>query len=205
MNQWPQGMTLRPIVTWPGVMTKRRVVSNFSALLRNTLTLMHTELRQIKARDVVMQIALEERQFRQDGYPRAGADPEHPGIILSMNTPDGALSFPCDSFVHWEDNLRAIVLTMEKLRAIKRYGVATNGEQYAGWKALDAPRPEPAAFSTRDEAEHYLYQASKLGDPRIQPLGVVIRAAKRNAHPDTGGSTDLFRRVIAAEQFLKEN
>lgn len=211
---WPQGVTLRPIVVWPGVMTKRRYPSQFSAPIRSTLKLLHTELAQIKARDVVMQIALEESQFRRDGYPRAGAVAEHPGVILSMNTPDGALSFPCDTFSSWEENLRAIVLTMERLRAIKRYGVATNGQQYDGWKALDAPRAAPAMFT--DATAAFLWITEYIGwepdgdvivetDPdayqdalRQKRMG-ILRRAQRKAHPDHGGDAADFARVSLAE------
>lgn len=205
MNPWPQGMTLRPIVTWPDVMTKTRKESPFSAPMRSTLSQLQIELRHVKARDVVMQIALEESQFRQDGYPRATAIPSHPGVILSMNTPDGPLSFPCDTFRTWPDNLRAIVLTMERLRAVGRYGVTKHAEQYTFWKALDSPTPADPSFTSVDDALSFLKSvANYSGDEPIDEAA-LIRRAKRKAHPDHDGSSELFQRVAAAEAFLKAN
>jgi len=60
---------------------------------------------------------------------------------------------PCDSFKDWEANLRAIALSLERLRAADRYGVTTEEkEQYIGWLRL------PATSQTDDLTE----LASKL-------------------------------------------
>lgn len=204
MNDWPQGLTLRPIDRWPGVMTKTRTVSPFSAPLRSTLKDLHKELSLVKARNPVMQIALEETQFRLDGYPRATATPEHPGVILAIETPDGAFKFPCDRFITWQENLRAIVLTMERLRAVGRYGVVKHGEQYVGWKALEAPTSPGNGFASRLEAIEILCFAANVVDwdgdlPRL------IRKAKRNSHPDyTNGPPDTYHRVVEAEEYLRD-
>lgn len=204
MSEWPYGLTLRPITTWPaGALTRNRKLSQFSAPMRSTLKQLTSELAAIKAKNVVMQIALEETQFRNDGYPRAQAKPEHPGVVLSMETPDGPLSFPCDTFSNWQDNLRAIVLTMEKLRAINRYGVTKHGEQYAGWRAIEAPAPV-VAFSSVDDARDFLRRVASRVDvvsPDME-LPRLIRAARRASHPDMGGDSDLFQRVGEAERYL---
>src|SRR5690606_18157553 len=117
---------------------RRRTRSQFSATLSATLGEMRSELVAIRARNVVVQIAIVEADLRLDGRPRVNATPTHPGVILAMETPDGPLSFPCDTFDLWHDNLRAIVKTMQNLRAINRYGVTQHGEQYVGWRAIEA-------------------------------------------------------------------
>lgn len=200
MAEWPSQLTLRPIQAWPSTLTRNRKMSQFSAPLRTTLKELTKELASIRAKNVVMQIALEETQFRLDGYPRAGTRPEHPGIILSMETSSGAISFPCDTFTTWEDNLRAIVKTMENLRAIDRYGVTKNGEQYSGWKALEAPAPDGP--TTTEEALAVLAEwviPSVIRDD----LARAVRLAKREAHPDRGGEPSDFHKVTRAEEFLK--
>jgi len=204
MADWPYGLTLKPIVTWPTAMTRNRKMSQFSAPLRATLKQLDSELASIKAKDVVMQIALEASQFRLDGYPRSTAKPEHPGIIITMTTPDGALSFPCDTFTEWTDNLRAIVLTMQKFRDIARYGVTKNGQQYAGFRAIEGARPAPAAgFADTDDAIAYLRQIAKPDGMLFIPE--LVRRAKRFGHPDHGGTAETFQRVLVAEDYLKQH
>lgn len=83
-----------------------------------------------------------------DGMPRADAKPEHPGIIVNIeprNKPP--MSFPCDTFTHWHDNLRAIALTLEALRKVDRYGVTQTGQQYRGWQAIEAAPPSSDAIN----------------------------------------------------------
>lgn len=209
MADWPSNLTLRPIIAWPTERTRNRKMSQFSSPLRTTLKQLDKELDAIRAKDVVMQIALEEAQFRNDGYPRAGAIPEHPGVILSMHTKDGALSFPCDTFTTWQDNLRAIVLTMERFRGIARYGVTKNGQEYAGFRAIEGARAMPSGFMDSEDAIVFLRgivgggTGEALGeDP--DSLRALVRFAQRAASPDHGGDTATMTRVNLAQEFLRE-
>jgi hypothetical protein len=106
------------------------------------------------ARNTVLQVAMTESDFRNDGYPRANAKATHPGVILSFDTRHGSLSFPCDRFTTWQDNLRAIALAMEALRKVDRYGVTRNGEQYTGWRAIGSgsATQNPTAIPSHDQA-----------------------------------------------------
>src|SRR5215831_4271915 len=93
------------------------------------------------------------RDIRNDGWPKSSARPTQPGVILSFTTKQGRIVMPCDSFKDWEANLRAIALSLERLRAADRYGVTTEEkEQYIGWLRL------PATSQTDDLTE----LASKL-------------------------------------------
>lgn len=51
---------------------------------------------------------------------------------------EDAYQFAVDTFTSWEDNLRAIVLGMEALRKVARYGIVKGNEQYTGWRQLTA-------------------------------------------------------------------
>ncbi len=59
-------------------------------------------------------------------------------MIITCSVGGDVYRFPCDRFKHWDDNLRAISLTLERMRAVDRYGVTLNKQQYAGFKALPA-------------------------------------------------------------------
>ena len=210
MSDYPPGMKLRPIEHWPGRQTANRVRSPFSAPWRATLNLLERELaflspdpRRLVATSV-LQIAMREQDFRVDGLPRANAKPEHPGVILTVASAKGTLSFPCDKFLTWQENLRAIALALEALRRVDRYGITPNDEQYTGWKQL------PAAGATSlsiEDAEKVLRMVGRVADPtpvERAPLDRVYKAARVNAHPDRNdGDQSGWDAVEAAADVLR--
>lgn len=204
MSYWPPNMKVDPIGEWPGALTPRRKPSNFASTMTSTLETLGRELRALEGKDVRLQVAIPASQFRLDGFPRSTAKAEHPGIILTLQSKHGPLSYPCDRFTSWEDNLRAIALGLEALRKVDRYGVTKGGEQYRGFLAIEATAM-PAGFRSVGDAEIFIMDL--LGDADLDSMGpaAVMRAAKRAAHPDTGGSDELFQRLTLAEQYLKQN
>jgi hypothetical protein len=205
MSYWPAGMTTDPINEWPGALTTHRRTAPFSATLAATMELLNRETRALAAADVRIQIAVPASKFRLDGMPYADAKATHPGIILTMRSKHGPLSYPCDTFTTWQDNLRAIALALEALRKVDRYGVTKGGEQYRGFLAIEGPTAMPAGFTSVSDAE--LFIMNLLGDADLDGMAprAVMRAAKRAAHPDTGGTAELFQRVTLAEQYLTQN
>lgn len=185
-------ITFRPIDVWPGEMTRARRRSQFSAPWGKTIALLERELGYLRARNVVFQIAVVERDLRIDGKPRAQARVSHPGVILAFESRVGPLKYAVDTFDRWADNVRAIALAMEALRAVDRYGVTRRGEQYTGWKALPASTDPADAIATREQAERYMRER----------WGGDLRRALQATHPDHGGSEDEFRRVVRAKELL---
>ena len=208
--EWPWYARFRPIQQWPGENTRNRRTSNFSASWSATLSLLDRELCQLGAKNVVIQVSLTERDIRLDGYPRANARPDHPGVIVSLDSAYGPLSYPCDTFTSWQDNLRAVALALESLRAVDRYGVTKRGEQYTGWKQLPVGRPTDPTM-TREQAAGFI---QSYADPegRIPEMcdallagrmvDACYKAAARKLHPDAGGSTEDFQRLQEAKRVL---
>lgn len=198
----------REIDQWPGKLTANRRRAPFAASHLSTLKLLERELKHLQARSVVIQAAVSSQDIRNDGMLRSTARPRHPGIILSFETATlGPLSYPCDTFDDWTQNLRAIALALEALRRVERYGVTRRGEQYRGWAKLPAP-----GFMGEKEAEIIVLQSLGL-QPESQSIErdsrfskatypVTRRAALRNSHPDTGGSADKYKKVIQALTIL---
>lgn len=199
---YPPGLTLRPIEAWPGALTSPRRRSPFSARWSATLQLLTDELRHLgtpgRPAAAVLQIAMCEQDFRLDGLPRANSQPQHPGVILTIDTAtQGTLSFPSDRFVDWQDNLRAIALVLEALRKIDRYGITPGHEQYTGWRQLDSG----SAPSSTADAEDVLLQFGAFRAPEETWRDVYRRAVKAT-HPDRGGRREDFERVQAAAERL---
>lgn len=189
------GITYGPIDRWPRALTKSRKRSPFRADYNGTMRLLQAELYRAGARGAVVQLALDRSQFRvSDGKPYANAIPSHPGVIVSFTKGKEPLAFPCDAYLTWIENLRAIALALEALRKVDRYGVTKHGEQYRGWNALPPAASPIAAAMTVEDAARWL---GNEGGP--VPWGDVIgrsetyKAAYRRAalrfHPDANGGT----------------
>lgn len=185
------GIRFRPIDAWPGKPTAIRSHSQFSAKFTQTTELLSRELAHLNAKNVVLQIAMEDRDLRLDGMPRANARASHPGVILAFDSKWGPLKYATDEFRDWQDNVRAIALSMEALRKVDRYGVSKRGEQYTGWKALPVSTDPADAIQTREQAEAFLDEHG----------GSFKEAASRH-HPDKGGDPDLFRAAVRARDLL---
>jgi hypothetical protein len=183
--QWPDGMTVRPIQSWPGEFTAERRRAPFSANWGSTIFQLRRELREINARDIVLQVAIPERQFRVDGFPRADAKPDHPGVILSITFEHGNLSWPCDTFLTWQDNVRAITLAMEALRKVDRYGVTKRGEQYTGFRAIGSKGSTPTRFGTVAAAVEYLAGVADVSTSTHDlDEAAIWKRARAISHPD---------------------
>lgn len=205
---YPDNMTLRPLVGWPAPLTATRRRAPFDTLFSDTLIQLDRELRHLsgggrsRPAPSILQIALREADFRLDGLPRANSRTEHPGVILAIE-PIGAapLSFPCDTFDDWKDNLRAITLTLEALRKIDRYGVTQTGQQYTGWRAIEQ-RPAMTAKSAID----FLAQLAGMPPPSsADGITLAYRKARAAAHPDrNGGDRRQWDEVERLADYLRE-
>lgn len=188
----------KPIDSWPGEYTSRRKRSLFSAGHTATMAVLRTELLRLKADTVVLEIDISPYDLRNDGWPYAGIKVPPP-VKLSFNSKHGPLVYATDVFDHWHDNIRAIALGLEALRKVDRYGITDAGQQYAGWKQLEAA-PSLSSFEAVEVLE-------KVSDRRLDEnpdlsMKSLVRLAKLRAHPDHGGSTELLEQVLLAEKVL---
>lgn len=193
-----------PIEVWPGEKRRpnQRIRSPFRGSWSNTLKTLDRELGHLKARDILVQGYFRSDDIRIDGWPRSSARPTEPGVIVTFGTPSGDLSFPCDTYQQWEDNLRAIALALAALRAVERYGVTRRQEQYKGWAKL----PEAPKRMSPDDAFAFLRLNSGFAGISAANFNEAYRAAARRLHPDNRetGNEHLFRLLGDAKQALAE-
>lgn len=159
--------------------------SPFRASWSVTVSQLAREIRMLKPRGpVVMQVDLREDDFRLDGLPRADRRAMSPGVVLAFESAKvgHALRYAVATFDDWRDNVRAIALGLDALRAVDRYGITGSAEQYAGWKALPSGGP-----------------SADRGREIIREHGSV-RDALMATHPDHGGEAEDFVDVQAARQ-----
>jgi hypothetical protein len=200
----PDGPMPPPAGRWP----------QFSASWSSTVDLLARELRHLDAKGISIELDMEARMFRQDGLPRSDARACSDGVRISFTSKYGPLRYETNEFqgrwgdAGWQQNVRAIALSLEALRKVDRYGVSRRGEQYRGWKALPTGTDPADAIATKDQAYAVILSHARdydLADIIDEGpfLTEAIRAAQRATHPDTGGDTTEFRKVMRAVEFVK--
>lgn len=201
--------TTRPISdrTWqrPGGRKRAQFRSTFSSTLYD----LEYEVLHLRGRDVVLEVDVRERDIRRDGGLRADARPESPAVVVAFGTPDGPMQFRADKYTQWQDNVRAVALTLTSLRAVDRYGATDTGQQYTGFKALPPAGIALGAGMSVDDAVTFIvehsgnvYAANYLLHNPDQMLAAYRLAAKR-LHPDTsGGDHALFQKLQDAKRVL---
>lgn len=177
-------LTLRPLER---PVREASTSAPFRASWTSTVSLLARELRAHGARNAVLEIDMRERDFRLDGLPRAGATAATPGIVLSFEASAvpgrPKLRYEVGTYWRWQDNVRAVALALQALRAVDRYGVTKRGEQYAGWKQLESGGP-----------------SAERGRQIVRDHGGDVRKALRATHPDHGGDARDFQAVVAARE-----
>lgn len=221
-------MVARPLKDWPGQLRDEdeRKPSPFTAKWNQTQDLLDKEAYYLGAETVVLQLAVDERDIRLDGWIRADARPKHPGVTVVLPDSDqGLLSFSTDRYTGpygprldaWQHNVRAIALSMEALRAADRHGTM-QGKQYAGFRELGSGIPmgsgttmtvEEAAAWLADLAMHHspdmmMGQWHDLVDRMERDaFKYCYRNVARALHPDSGGSEADFAKLQAVKDLLE--
>jgi hypothetical protein len=157
--------------------------SPFKASWTSTVKTLRRELEAIGARHAVMLVDFREQDFRADGMPRGDRRARSPGVVLTVESKRGTIRMEGVKYDDWQDNVRAIALSLEALRAVDRYGVTKSGEQYRGWLAL----PMGSGVS------------GSRGVELVREHGSVKKALHATA-PDHGGDREDYESVLAARK-----
>ena len=197
---------IRTLGPWIGPITNPRQRAQFRANWSATLEQLGRETDKLGARLVVLQVDVTDQWIRRDGMLHARAQVGSPAVRVAFESRHGPLTYAADRYDRWQDNLRAIVLSLEALRAVDRYGVSSRGEQYKGWTAI-AATAQPVAMAVIDAARLLAEEtdfAFKPADLIVEPA--LVRRAFRGAmfrnHPDHGGDGAKLDRITAARDLL---
>lgn len=182
--------SVQPIQKWPGERKKPGSgyrPSPFRSSWGRILYRLEYELDMLNATDVVIQLDCDRSQLTNNGKMKAGTKPRTPAVILSFETKDGAMSFPCETYADWMNNIHAIALSLEALRAVDRHGVTRGKEQYQGWLALEDKShkgPFPTAESALDWVSKEIHTLGLRVPLSDDDKKEVRRAAMAAFHPD---------------------
>lgn len=232
-------LTVEPLddSTWPGVLTPNgdRQPSRFKSSWSTIMAELDREV-DLTANggryhaQAVLEVPFPRTRIYRDGtgVHADAAAPRHPGVALSFDIDGvGPVRFATDRYRYggpgytrdWQANVRAIVLTLEALRGVDRWGAVRSAQQYRGWQAIGAGDDSPTAMGsglTVDAAARLLADAAAASfgeawcsaedllhaDDRADLIRGAYRDAAKRAHPDAGGDPEEFRRLTEARDLL---
>lgn len=192
---WPEG--------WKRTESWKRSTARYDvnfARARDEL-LRSLKLMGVRENDIVISTNV---PLRKDGLPYAGmAEPKDPAVAVYWTERRGWNSqrgdydriprvMACDCWRTVRDNLRAIGLSLEALRAVKRAG-ATNilDRVFQGFTALPA--------DTRPRSWREVLGVD-LKHPTRAAIDAAFRALAVTAHPDAGGTHDRMVELNRARE-----
>lgn len=116
---WPRANAAQP--TFPGV-----EIGFDSDMLIDPL--------QRKGQTIVARYGGDVRAAQRATHPDAGGNAEDFAAVMA-SVEKKRLVYATDSCDRWQDNVRSIALGLEALRAVDRFGISREGQQYAGFRA----------------------------------------------------------------------
>ncbi|WP_382196176.1 J domain-containing protein [Halorussus sp. GCM10023401] len=146
-----------------------------------------------------------EHQKENPRYPYADASPDDPGAVARWRMDGEQYAVACDRYSGLRDNIRTLYLYIREKRKMENRPVATGESEFANARLPpgDDDRGMVVARPPADEKEPH----EVLGVAPEAPEGVIKAAArelKKENHPDNGGDTTAFKRVVSAETELLE-
>jgi len=204
-------ITWRPLSTWPGAQRSDsdRLHGKFKVSLDTILWRVDEGSLRYELNRLGVDVAVIEVDCPPSGFARSG-EPHmdriaSPGVVLSFTHPErGPIRIGADLYRDYRDNLRALGLSLEALRAVNRHGIAGHGEQYTGFARLGAGDQKPEGM-TIAEAAIALVPEGWSPEMLIHDKDLAKMAAERarnNSHPDRGGSKERFQQVEEARRVL---
>jgi hypothetical protein len=203
----------RPLEKWSRQETRNRKASPYSVGYARTLNDLEREVMHLQVKgDVVIQMDISEEHISRNGTPYSNARPRSPRVAVAFTSQKyGPMTYSCDKFCDWADNIRAIALGMQRLRLVEETGIISRGEQYTGFRALPSGIEVGPATMTVEEAAMLLSDLAGIPD-RWQPMiaavdtfRTVYRAAALKHHPDAKGTPTKWAQVNAAAEVLKKH
>lgn len=182
--------------------------SMFKSTYAKSLDDLERELKHLGATQITIQAGYPREKIRNDGWPFSSATPNHPACAVEfLDRKKQQLVFRSSKYAKFHDNIRAIALTLEALRAVDRYGVV-EGEQYAGFKQLPAAAELSSSMNRQDAAA---WVARKLGVEQAYIFSAqyvfvedLCLPLKKRFHPDmNGGQDEDFKTLQVALRALR--
>lgn len=204
-------ITWRPMKNWPAdrphTDAAERRDGPFKVKYNNLRRDLDDELFRVGARETTIELDVQSGAAfsRVNGEPLVDMRMRSPAVVVRyVNEAGTLLTFACDRFHLWTDNLRAISLTLHDLRRIDRYETTAKGQQYRGWAQL--PSSTGSTLSTEEAAKFLESHAKEITAREILDSPTMARDALRQTqnklHPQNGGRSGDFAQATDAGRTL---
>lgn len=186
--QWPPA--------WPRTQKPQR--SQFKTPLAAARDELKSELRRLGATNVIISTNI---IVNLDGtYRSKQRVPEDRGVAVYFKLHGEDQCFPCDRWMHVEDNLHAVALSIGALRGLERWGAKEMvNAAFRGFKALPA-----SAIVTPYTARPWQDVLEIDQDATLDEINTAYRRRARQVHPDAGGSQQEFETLTRAYDQAKK-
>jgi len=138
---------------------------------------------------------------RHDGLPYSDGNPSDPGIAVWFTLGGIERVFACDCWLTPGENMRALEHTINAMRGVARWGVASAEERiFSGFAALPpgSSGTVPAGPPPWREVLGGTWPSDLDHADLLAIAKARHRAAIQKAHPDAGGSHELAANLNAA-------
>ena len=146
---------------------------------------LHEEVRRLGGKECVISSGL---RVRNDGFPYADQrQPDDPAAAVWFKRKGKDYVLACDRFNRATSNIRALVLSIDSLRRLERYGTDDMLEQaFYGFQVLALP-------TAVQETWWHVLECDP--DATLGEAEAAYRSRAKESHPDAGGSDAAMARV----------
>ena len=186
-------------LSWPAntKRTDRPQKSRFDISFTGARSALITELRLIGAKQPILSTNIE---LKLDGQPYARPPMNNEaGVAVYFTWKDRQMTFACDKWDAVEDNIQAIVKTINAIRGIDRWGSSDMIERaFSGFSGLPAPMTSGAPWRSVLNFEQNEY-------PTDATIKERYRSMAKQHHSDAGGNdTQMAALNVARDQALAD-
>ncbi|UHQ96448.1 J domain-containing protein [Natrinema halophilum] len=191
--------------------TDRERTTKFDVTLGAAIKDIKREMERLEVDDWRLETGMPQR--KTDGLPYASAaEPDDPGVALQW-TMDGAdYAIACDQYTKVRDNTRAIGLYLNEKRKMENRPIATGQSEFATARLPPADEGEIAAPPAPSEEDvlgddepHEVLEVAPDAPDEIVRAAFKAQVRDLEGHPDTGGSSDQFRKLEKAREEMLDN
>lgn len=178
---WPEGVRHAEARTYSRFDDKGKTIHRVRARLRD-------EVRRLGGKDLIISTNM---RTRQDGEPVANAkEPDDPAAAVYFDLGGRTVCLACDRWSRLWENLYAIGMTIEAMRAVDRWGVSDLLERiFTGFLAL-----------TDDAGKGWAAVLGVSTDATESEIKAAYREKMNDSHPDHGGSDARAAEINMAYQ-----
>lgn len=198
----------RPMQVWHGRQPEYQA-KRWKNPPHHTLAMLKEELERNEIDNALLETYHSRDDLKMNGMPKSGAVPSKPGVQLWFKINDTPICLSCNRFADWDENLKAVQMTLRSRRLERDYGCANMEEQYRGHAQLPGGGGGPISGGSIDAQAKFIINQSKLADITVEALlgdrekfNEICRAAAKHTHPDRGGSDELMSALNNAKQAI---